>query len=421
MYKGFINLNYKPSANDLVCSFIIEPNNISMEEAANAVAGESSVGTWTNVVTMSDRIKKMGAVVFSIEGNNVKIAYPHELFEPGNMPQILSSIAGNIFGMKIVKSLRLEDVRWSSSLIKSFRGPMFGIKGIREVTKVEKRPLCGTIVKPKLGLSDKDHAKVAYQAWVGDIDIVKDDENLSSQSFNKFEKRIVETLKMRNKAEREEGERKMYMPNITAPFNEMMRRAEFLVENNADYAMVDILTVGWSALQELREANEDLKLILHAHRAGHAALTRNPKHGISMLVLADIARLIGVDQLHIGTVVGKMEGGKEEVIRIGEEIESKIVEQKGNKLSENWKSIKPVMAVCSGGLHPGMVPSLVKNLGNDIVIQAGGGIHGHRNGTTAGAKALRQAVEATMQGVDLREFAEKHKELKTALDQWGYI
>jgi len=421
VYKGFINLNYKPSANDLVCSFIIEPNNISMEEAANAVAGESSVGTWTNVVTMSDRIKKMGAVVFSIEGNNVKIAYPHELFEPGNMPQILSSIAGNIFGMKIVKSLRLEDVRWSSSLIKSFRGPMFGIKGIREVTKVEKRPLCGTIVKPKLGLSDKDHAKVAYQAWVGDIDIVKDDENLSSQSFNKFEKRIVETLKMRNKAEREEGERKMYMPNITAPFNEMMRRAEFLVENNADYAMVDILTVGWSALQELREANEDLKLILHAHRAGHAALTRNPKHGISMLVLADIARLIGVDQLHIGTVVGKMEGGKEEVIRIGEEIESKIVEQKGNKLSENWKSIKPVMAVCSGGLHPGMVPSLVKNLGNDIVIQAGGGIHGHRNGTTAGAKALRQAVEATMQGVDLREFAEKHKELKTALDQWGYI
>ncbi|OGI12136.1 ribulose-bisphosphate carboxylase large subunit [Candidatus Micrarchaeota archaeon RBG_16_36_9] len=415
---SYIDLKYKSSKDDLICLFRVEPAGKTIKEAAENIAAESSIGTWTDVKTMKPGIKKLGAKVFEIKGKYVKIAYPLELFEPGNMPQILSSIAGNIFGMKSVKNLRLEDIDWPNNLISSFKGPLYGINGIRKILKIPKRPLCGTIIKPKLGLNEEEHAKVAYDAWVGGMDIVKDDENLSNQSFNHFTKRVEETLKMRNNAEQETGERKVYMPNISAETDTMLERANFVKEIGGEYAMVDILTVGWSALQNLRTANEDLKLVLHAHRAGHAAFTRNKKHGISMVVIGDIARLIGVDQLHIGTVIGKMEGIKEEILTTEDEIENKIIRKNNNCLAEDWLNIKPVFAVCSGGLHPGLVPYLVKTLSNDIIIQAGGGIHGHKLGTTAGARAMRQAIDATLNKVTLKEYSKNHKELNIALKQW---
>ncbi len=309
--------------------------------------------------------------------------------------------------MKDIESLRLEDVQWPEKLVKSFRGPKFGVQGIRKLLKVKSRPLCGTIIKPKLGLNEKGHARVAYEAWVGGLDLVKDDENLTSQPFNKFYKRISETLKLRDKAEKETGEKKIYMPNVTAETSEMVKRARFVKSCGGEYAMVDILTIGWSGLQTIREANEDLKLVLHGHRAMHGALTRNKNHGISMKFIADTVRLIGVDQLHIGTAVGKMMETKEEVI--------------GNKheLQKNFFGLKPVFAVCSGGLHPGLVPPLVKMLGKDIIIQCGGGVHGHPNGTRAGAKALRQAIDAVTKKENFQEYAKTHKELKMALEKWG--
>jgi ribulose-bisphosphate carboxylase large chain len=413
---SYLDLSYRPE-NDLVCEFYLEPaKGLSIKDAAEHIAGESSIGTWTELST-SARIKKMGAKIFSIKGNCAKIAYPQELFEPGNMPQIMSSIAGNIFGMKAVEKLRLEDAKWPYEIMRSFKGPVYGIPGVRKITRVHKRPLVGTIVKPKLGLDEKGHAEVAYEAWVGGVDIVKDDENLSSMAFNRFEKRVVETLKMRDKAEKETGERKMYMPNVTAETNEMLRRAGFVKKSGGEYLMVDIITTGWSGLQTLRNANQDLKLVMHAHRAGHAAFTRG-KHGISMLVIADAARLIGVDQLHIGTVVGKMEGEREEVKHVGEEIERRFIKEGRHTLAEDWHHIKPVFAVCSGGLHPGLVPRLMNILGNDIIIQAGGGVTGHKKGVKAGAAAMRQAVDASMQKIPLAEYAKTHRELAEALKEW---
>ena len=193
---NFINFKYHPKK-DLICLFKIVPNRISIKEAANTVALESSVGTWTDVAKgKSDYVEKIKAKVFSIRRNRVKIAYPQELFEYDNVPNILSSIAGNIMGMKAVKSIRLEDVSFPKSIIKSFSGPKYGIKGIREMMKIKKRPLVGTIIKPKLGLNTQHHAQSAYESWIGGCDIVKDDENLSSQKFNTFEKRLAKTLEV---------------------------------------------------------------------------------------------------------------------------------------------------------------------------------------------------------------------------------
>ena len=403
-YIDFVNLNYEPVETDLICTFYVEPEGISLKEAAGGVAAESSIGTWTELTTMEPYLVKLAACVFRMEGNTAKIAYPIELFEQENMPNILSSVAGNVFGLKALKNLRLTDIKFPVKLLKGFKGPKFGIQGIRDLMKVPERPLVGTIIKPKLGLKTKDHAKVAYEAWAGGCDIVKDDENLSSQRFNPFEERTVKTLEGRDKAEKETGERKVYMANITAETETMLKRADYVLNHGGRYIMVDILTCGWSALQTLREQN--LKLVIHAHRAGHAAFTKNPKHGIAMRTIAKVARIIGVDQLHVGTIVGKMSETKKEVL---ENIDALKTEMAG---------LKPVLPVASGGLHPKLVPALMKYFGKDFVIQAGGGIHGHTDGTFAGATAMRQAVEATLQGKTLEKYAETHKELKVALKLW---
>jgi len=419
-YKDYVQLNYQPKKDELIAEFRVEPAGVSMREAAGAVAAESSIGTWTGLSTLTAKIvRTKQARVFDIDGGVVKIAYPQELFEKGNMPQILSSVAGNVFGMKIVNNLRLEDIRFPKSIVKSFKGPKYGIPGIRKLLRIPKRPLCGTIIKPKLGLNAAEHAKVAYNAWHGfgglGIDIVKDDENLSSMTFNGFEKRVVATLKARDKAERETGERKIYMPNITAESREMMKRAAFVKKHGGRYVMIDILTAGYSALQMLRES--DTGLVIHAHRAGHAMLTRNKRHGMSMLTVAKISRLIGVDQLHIGTAVGKMEGPKDEVMELSKAVESGIVKP-GKHLGQEWFGVKPVFSVCSGGLHPGHVPALVGILGHDIIIQCGGGVHGHPRGTAHGACALRQAINAVMLGKTLHDYAKSHAELAEALEHW---
>jgi ribulose-bisphosphate carboxylase large chain len=148
----------------------------------------------------------------------------------------------------------------------------------------------------------------------------------------------------------------------------------------------------------------ETRLIVHGHRAMHAAMTRNKKHGISMLVFAKLLRLAGIDQLHTGTVIGKME--------------SRETPEINNFLRNDWHGLRTTLPVASGGLHPGVVPKLVKILGKDIVIQAGGGIHGHPDGTKAGAAAMRQAIDATMEGIPLIKYAKKHNELKMALKRW---
>jgi len=390
--------------NYLICHFYIEADDV--RKAANIAAGESSVGTWTEISTMKKRIENLAARVFHIDGNNVKIAYPIDMFVDNSIPQLLSDVTGNILGMKEVDNLRLNKLDLPDEYIDTFKGPAFGMEGVRKLLGTDKsgRPHVGTIVKPKIGLNPEETGKVAYEAYYGGCDFVKDDENLTDQRFCPFEDRIIKVLDALDKASEETGEKKAYAPNVTGP--DMIEKAQFVKDHGGTCAMIDIIAAGYYALQELRDA--DLGLFLHGHRAMHAAITRNPRHGVSMGVLALLSRLGGIDQLHIGTVIGKMEGDKEEVLFNKEQLERPM------------SKMKTVFAVCSGGLHPGHVDKLMGLMGNDIVIQAGGGIHGHPDGTIEGAKALRQAVDAKMKGIGAKEYSDQHIQLKKALDLWGY-
>jgi ribulose-bisphosphate carboxylase large chain len=407
-YEDFLDLEYEPDDDDLVCEFTIDPaDGMSMEAAASRVASESSNGTWAALSVDEDELTDLGAVAYVIGNDDrVSVAYPAALFERGSMAQILSCIAGNIMGMKAVDSIRLEDCFWPETIVDGFPGPQFGTSVATEKLDAGDRPVLATVPKPKVGLSTDAHVQIAEDAWRGGVDLLKDDENLTDQPFNPFEERVSRALAKAEELTEETGEKKDYLVNITAETEEMIRRAEFVHQHGGGFVMVDVVTAGWSAVQTVREHCEDMDLAIHAHRAMHAAFDRMDHHGVSMRVLAQVARLCGVDHIHTGTAgLGKLEN--EDTPGINAWLKSDLYET------------NDVLPVASGGLHPGVTDALVDALGTDIAIQAGGGIHGHPDGTEAGARALRQSVEAAMADVPLGEYAEDHPELATALDKWG--
>jgi len=420
-YDEFVDLIYTPAKNDLICLYYFEPaKGMTAKEAAGRIASESSAGTWTTLHKLPQRVAKIKARAFQIEGKYVKVAYPLDLWEPGNAPQLLSGIAGNIFGMKALKNLKLIDATLPNKYIRSYKGPHHGIKGIRDLLKVKKRPVTGAVPKPKIGFSAAEHANIAYETWMGGFDLVKDDENLTSPSFNRFEERVKRMTELRERAEKETGDQKDALLNITGETNVMIQRARLLRDSGFRFAMIDVVTCGTAAVQTLRDECSDLGLAIHAHRAMHAAFDRNPRHGISMYFLAKLMRLIGVDEIHVGTAIGKLVGTRSEVIEIAEMLRSPKVESM-TMLEQEWGGIKPVLPVSSGGLHPGLVPMVMNILGNDCTLLVSGGIHGHPQGTRAGACATMQAIEATMDDIDLKEYARDHKELQQALDKWEYF
>ncbi|MFX0096819.1 MAG: RuBisCO large subunit C-terminal-like domain-containing protein [Candidatus Hodarchaeota archaeon] len=403
---------------NLIAVYYVETDFPSTVKAGEQIAIEESIGTWTEVTTSTERIKKnLPAKVFKYDKGGtgiVKIAFPTALFdlETGGIPNILSMIAGNLFGLGSLRNVRLLNVDFPKSFVKAFSGPKFGIQGIRKIAETERsgRPHLGTIVKPKVGLTPKEMAKVAYEASLGGVDLVKDDETLASQRFCPFEERLTKVMEKLDEVKEETGRRPLYALNITSKADRMFEMADQAVEQGANCIMVDVILTGFSALRVLAE-DPSIKVPIHVHRTMHGAFTRNPKHGISMKVVAKLVRLAGGDQLHTGTAAGKM-GLKEELEEL-KEVNSFLL--------SDWHGLKGTFPVASGGIHPRLVPENVVALGKDVVINAGGGIHGHPKGTRFGAKAMKQAIEATTRNISLEEYSKDHEELRMALEHWPPI
>jgi ribulose-bisphosphate carboxylase large chain len=421
-YDEFVNADARPREDDLLALFKFEPaEGVSTLEALGRIASESSVGTWTTLAQMPDRVPQLKAMCYAWDEDAgvCKVRYPLELWEPANLPQLLSGVAGNIFGMKAVERLRLQDVRLPEAFLDAHLGPQYGIHGLRERLDVPERPLTATVPKPKLGWSSTAHAERGYEAWTGGVDLIKDDENLTNQGFNRFEKRVEELTQMRERAESETGETKSALINVTAETNEAIRRAELLADNGWEYAMVDVVTTGFAGLQTIREALGDLDLAIHAHRAMHAMFTKVDNHGMAMPCLAKLMRLIGADQLHTGTVIGKLVSPEHEVVANADVLREDHTDARDNLLAQDWGSIDPAFPVASGGLHPGIVPDMMDFYGNEVVIQLGGGIHGHPDGSKAGARALRDVIDGTMRGETLVDDVVERTAAAKAIEKWG--
>jgi ribulose-bisphosphate carboxylase large chain len=432
VYGGYsyLDFEYEPGEDDFVV-LLYTSGKYELEKLAEAIASESSVGTWTDIKTMNDYVfEHYRARIFRI--NKVRenegfvyIAYPIEHFDLKNFNQFQASVLGNIFGMKELESLYILDIQFPEKYQKQFKGPALGLDGIRKYVGTDRnlRPHAGTIVKPKVGLTPKEFARVAYTAWVNGLDLVKDDENLVDQNFCRWEDRFNAVFDAMDKAEAETGERKIYCVNITdSSIERMTERVEKVLERGHNCVMLDVYVLGIAALEYMINLTRKHGIIVHAHRAGYAAWHRG-NYGVNFQILEKIYRMIGVDQLHIGTGVGKMEGGAILIKRLHELAEFMEGEEKFYLGSLEFKfadHIKPIMPVASGGLDPTKVDALVVIHGKNVTVQAGGGVHGHPDGTASGAKALRQAVEAVVEGVSLKDYAEKHSELKKAIEKWGY-
>ncbi len=384
-------------------------SSLPIDRAARAIAAEQSTGTWTDISTKEKEVdERLGARVLEIDGLKVKIGFPIDLFEIDNIPQFLATVAGNLFGLGALKNVRILDIKLPKSFLSEFKGPRFGIEGIRKKvgTLSEGRAHVGTIIKPKVGLSPKETAEVAYNAGIGGCDLIKDDETLTDQTFCPMVERLENVMEKIDNIKDESDKTVLYAVNITVGAEEILERADIAMAHGANMLMIDFLTAGFSALQTLRN-DDSVNLPIHVHRTMHGAITRNRKHGMSMLPLAVLVRLCGGDQLHTGTAKGKMESDLEEVKQINDFLKS------------DWHGFKKVFPVASGGLHPGLVPYEIKAFGNDVILQAGGGIHGHPDGTTAGSKAMRQAVDASSKKIPLETYSLDHPELLRALEKWG--
>ncbi len=432
MYGGYnyLELDYSPGKNDFIVLLWVKAQ-CSLERAAEAIAAESSVGTFTEVKTMNQRVfTNYRARVFEItkvqeNAGFVKIAYPYQHFDTKNLIQFEASVMGNIFGMHEVEELYICDIMFPEKFQRQFKGP-FGMEKIRKYvgTNKKRRPHVGTIVKPKVGLTPQEFSEVAYNAWLGGLDLVKDDENLVDQPFCRWQERFDATYEKLDKVEKETGEKKLYATNVSdSCIDRMIERIEYVAERGAKMVMLDVYVLGFPAVKAMVDLAHKYNLFVHAHRAGYAAWHRG-RTGVSFQVMAKFYRMLGVDQLHVGTGVGKMDGSPKHIQAFAEVVKKQKAKARPylGMLKQTWhSSIAPVFPVSSGGLHPGLVEGVVEIFGNDVVIQAGGGVHGHPKGTLAGAKAMRAMVEGLAEGLSAEQIAKKHKEVKEAFKKFGRI
>src|SRR5512146_1931574 len=401
---GYWRPDYEPKDTDVLAAFRVTPQpGVPPEEAGAAVAGESSTATWT--VVWTDRLTaydnyqgKCYSVepVPGAEGQFIaRIAYDIDLFEEGSVANLTSSIIGNVFGFKALKALRLEDMRIPLAYVRTFQGPAHGIVMEREYLNKYGRPLLGATTKPKLGLSARNYGRVVYEALRGGLDFTKDDENINSQPFMRWRDRFLFCMEAVKRAEAETGEIKGHYLNVTAgTMEDMYERAELARELGSIIVMID-LTIGYTAIQSMARWARKNGVLLHLHRAGHGTYTRQKTHGVSFRVIAKWMRLAGVDHIHAGTVVGKLEGDPNTVRGFYTTLREDRVEPDpscGLYFEQNWVSMPGVMPVASGGIHAGQMHQLLHHLGEDVVLQFGGGTIGHPDGIAQGATANRVAV-----------------------------
>ena len=336
----------------------------------------------------------------------------------------------------MVSAMRVFDIRFPKKMIDKFLGPKHGIRGVRKLLKKPKGCLVVTVPKPKIGRTSKEQsilAKTLFTSGSGTYDGIKDDENLTSLYFNKFNDRARLVLNELKKAEKITKNKKFYLCNIThSNINTMKKRAELIKKNKGIFMMMDVITTGFSAVDTMRRENTGLAI--HAHRAMHGFITRDNSEGvhgkgklkgfsISMIALAKLFRLLGVDSLHGGSPLAKMEdyGEAKYIQKVLQEKNVKL-DKKIPSLGQKWYHIKPVWMTASGGLHPGDFEAVLSELGQDILIQCGGGLLGHPDGPVAGTISIEQAREIYEKKIPLKKWVKQNpdSELGKAVKLWGY-
>ena len=403
----------------IVATYYIEAETSDILKRAEATAIEQTTGTWVRVPEETDEVRRrhVGRVVsiheippYELELPEVKerkfivqIAYPAENFG-AQLPLLLTTTIGNVAQ---AGKLKLLDIALPKSFVAEFKGPKFGIDGVRNVLKVPKRPLVLTMGKPCVGATPEIIGKMFYEAALGGLDIYKDDELLGNPSFCPVVDRVAKCMEANDKAYEETGEKTLYCVNITDEINRMLELADKVVEAGGNALMVNTHTVGLTGLRTLAE-DPSINLPILVHPAFSGAIFTSPYQGVSLpLIHGKLPRLAGGDLLIYAAPYGKFPMIKERYVRIAQILRAPFYQ------------IKPVFPAPAGGLHPGTVEVVTADIGLDHVFSAGGAVWGHPKGYVAGARALRQAIDAVLQGITVEEAAREYEELRIALETWG--
>jgi 2,3-diketo-5-methylthiopentyl-1-phosphate enolase len=405
----------------VVATYLVSfPAMVPVPKLAPALAIEQSTGTWVPVPgeTPDVRVRHIAKVlgIYEVpdvefptpslaEGERsylIQVAFPEVNFGE-QIPMLLTTVVGNIsMGGKV----KLVDLRLPKRYVEGFQGPRFGVPGVRGALGVQDRPLLNNMIKPCTGYPLEVGAELFRSAALGGCDIVKDDELLADAPFNSVAERVSRYRQIEKEVFEETGEHTLYTVNVTDGVPKVFENARHAIELGANAIMVNYLAVGFPILQALAEDPAvDVPILAHMDVAG--ALYMSPWHGISShLVLGKLPRLAGADVVVFPAPYGK----------------APVMPEKFTAVARNLlfplHGLKPAFPMASGGITPSMVPKVIEDLGPDIVIGSGGGIHAHPDGPVAGAKAFRQAIDATMRGISLKEAATSNAELAKALEAW---
>ncbi len=389
-------------------------------EKVKSFAIGQTLGTWTPVPGVSEQMRKeyMGKVINVIDlpprdlvdiydDSSQKeyifqVAYPYVNFGP-KIPMILTTLLGN--DASTSTQAKLVDLYIPKDFSEQFNGPNFGIDGVRKITGVSERPLLLNMIKPCVGFTPEVGAGIFYDTALGGVDLIKDDELLASPEYCPLTDRVDEYLKASKRAFEETGKKTIYVPNITDDVDKIIQNGQMAVEKGAEMVMINFAATGIDSLHQLAK-NIDVPILGHYASAG--PYYEGASSGLfSNLFLGKLARMAGADMVMINTPYGGYPLTRSRYLRTAHE------------LMLDHPVYRRVMPACGGGVNPGIVPTYINDLGNDIILAAGGAVQGHPDGAAAGVKAMLQSIEAAQNGVDLRTASLNNRELKVAIDSWG--
>lgn len=337
-----------------------------------------------------------------IHACRVTVAHPHRNFGP-KLPNLLSAVCGEgAFFTPGVPVVKLLDITFPESYLNAFDGPKFGIEGIRDLLQAYDRPIFFGVVKPNIGLKPACFAEIAYQSWLGGLDIAKDDEMLADVDWSTLEERSRELGAARLRAEKETGEPKIYLANVTDEVDRLIEQHDIAVRNGANALLINALPVGLSAVRMLARHT---RVPLIGHFPFIAAFSRMEKYGVHSRVMTKLQRLAGLDSIIMPGFGSRMMTPEEEVMdNIGECL-------------QEFGHIRTSLPVPGGSDSALTLESVYRKVGSvDFGFVPGRGIFGHPMGPKAGAASIRQAWEAIRQGVSLESYAEGRPELQAMVD-----
>jgi ribulose-bisphosphate carboxylase large chain len=404
------------------------------EDAAEVLAGEQSSGTFTQVPGETEELReRFRARVERIEhlesvetpslpgalpsGNperstryqRAEVTVSWSLENMGtNLPTLLTTVLGNLSELRELSGLRLLDIELPPAFADAHPGPRFGIEGTRELVGVYDGPVIGTIVKPSVGLSPRQTAELVRDLAEAGIDFIKDDELMANPPHSPLEERVEAVMGVINEVAQRTGKKVMYAFNITDDLDAMLRHHETVLNAGGTCVMVSVNSVGLVGVSHLRRHAE---LPIHGHRNGWGTLTRYPYLGMEFAAYQKLWRLAGVDHLHVNALQSKFWEPDESVVRSIKAC-----------LRPMFAEDDRAMPVLSSGQWGGQAPDTYRLTGStDYIYLAGAGIVAHPGGPAAGVSAIRQAWEAAVKGIPLREYAEDHRELMQSLEKFGKL